>query len=164
MITGKEDLLQAMIEAYVMEKGTNEFYKEASHKAINKVAKDAFGVLAEWEHEHMLYIQFLYQAILESREEVSFDEFKKSVMPTFVEGAIPIKEIQKKMESYEFIDDLGALTIALEIEGKAYNLYRRLSEQAPDTNTKAFMKDMMNWELKHIDYLKELRYKLPETS
>jgi len=164
MITGKEDLLQAMIEAYVMEKGTNEFYKEASHKAINKVAKDAFSVLAEWEHEHMLYIQFLYQAILESREEVSFDEFKKSVMPTFVEGAIPIKEIQKKMESYEFIDDLGALTIALEIEGKAYNLYRRLSEQAPDTNTKAFMKDMMNWELKHIDYLKELRYKLPETS
>lgn len=164
MITGKEDLLQAMIEAYVMEKGTNEFYKDASHKAINKVAKDAFGVLAEWEHEHMLYIQFLYQAILESREEVSFDEFKKSVMPTFVEGAIPIKELEEKIEGYEFIDDLGALTIALEIEGRAYNLYRRLSEQAPDTNTKTFMKDMMNWELKHIDYLKELRYKLPETS
>lgn len=164
MISGKEDLLQAMIEAYVMEKGTNEFYKDASHKAINKVAKDAFGVLAEWEHEHMLYIQFLYQAILESREEISFDEFKKTIMPTFVEGAMPIKELEEKIERYEFIDDLGALTIALEIEGRAYNLYRRLSEQATDTNTKAFMKDMMNWELKHIDYLKELRYKLPETS
>ena len=164
MITGREELLQAMIEAYVMEKGTNEFYTQASEKALNAEARKAFGVLAEWEHEHMLYIQFLYQAILDMREEISFEEFKKTVIADVIEGGMPIKDMEAQMEKYAFIDDLGALTFALEIEGRAYALYRRFSEQAPDPNTKAFMRDMMGFEQKHIEYLKQLKYRLPETS
>src|SRR3990172_9105043 len=119
MITGKEELLQAMIEAYIMEKGTNEFYSDASRKAFSDAAKKAFGVLADWECEHMLYIQSLYQAILDSREEISFEEFKNTVLPDVTEGGLPIKGLEAKLEKYTFLDDLGALTIDLEIEGKA---------------------------------------------
>ncbi len=32
MITGKENVLQALIEAYLMEKGTKEFYAAAAKK------------------------------------------------------------------------------------------------------------------------------------
>ncbi len=42
MITEKEDLLQAFIEAYLIEKGTKDFYSQATTRAINSEAKDTF--------------------------------------------------------------------------------------------------------------------------
>ncbi len=77
MITGKTQLLEAMIDAYTMEKGTNEFYRYAAGKAIDEEARKAFAQLAEWEHEHMLYIQYLYQSMTEDRETVSFHDFEE---------------------------------------------------------------------------------------
>lgn len=165
MITGKEELLQAMIEAFVMEKGTNEFYAQASEKAREEAARKAFGQLAEWEKGHMDYLQFLYQAIRDERETMSFEDFQNKVSPETVEGAIPKRYLEERIESeYSFLDDLGALTAALEVEGKSYNFYRRLSETAADPNTRAFLKDMMRWEQEHIEYLKSLRTRLEETS
>jgi hypothetical protein len=35
MITGKEDLLMALSEAFLMEKGTKAFYSEAAEKSVN---------------------------------------------------------------------------------------------------------------------------------
>lgn len=163
-MTGKEGLLQAMMEAYVMEVGTNDFYMQAAAKARDEEAKKAFGNLARWEKDHMNYIGFLYQAILEERETKSFDDFKKTVKPEEVEGGMPLAGLEGKLEKYSFLDDMGALILALEIEGKAYSMYNSLSEGASDPSTKAFMKEMMGWELKHIDYLKELRLRIAETS
>jgi len=48
----------------------------------------------------------------------------------------------------------------MEIEGKAYNLYRKLSQDAEDTNAKVVFKEMMDQEVKHVEYLKKLRLKL----
>ncbi|MDP2167363.1 MAG: ferritin family protein [Thermodesulfovibrionales bacterium] len=164
MITGKEELLQVMIEAYLMEKGTNWFYSEVSRKAVDAEAKRGFGVLAGWEREHMQYMQYLYQSIMEQREMITFEEFKKKAVADTVEGGIPLRDLEGKMEEYSFLDDLGAFTVALEIEAKAHNLYKKLSETAGDTNVQAFMKEMMKWEEKHIEYLKALRYRISETS
>ncbi len=50
----------------------------------------------------------------------------------------------------------------MEIEGKAYNLYRKLSQDAADTNTKVVFKEMMDQEVKHVNYLKDLRVKLAD--
>ena len=52
------------------------------------------------------------------------------------------------------------MRIAMETEGKAYSLYRRLSEEAPDSNAKVVFKEMMEQELKHIDYLKKMGAKI----
>ncbi|MBI4822612.1 MAG: ferritin family protein [Nitrospirae bacterium] len=164
MITGKDELLQAMIEVFIMEKGTNEFYTKASIKAIDSEARRAFGELARWEEEHMQYIQSLYQSIREEKEMLSFESFKSKIKPETVEGGVLKDYLEKEIESPLFLDDLGALTIALEIEAKAYIHYKKLSETAEDTSTREFMKDMMKREQSHIDYLKKLRYKIAETS
>ncbi len=164
MITGKEDMLQALIEAYIMEKGTNNFYIQAAVKARNEEAKKTFGELSAWEGRHMEYIQFLYQSIQGDRDMSSFEEFKKRIPAPLVEGAIPVKGLEEKLEDYTFVDDLGALILALEIEGKAYSLYRKLSESAEDSNAGIIFKDMMEQEQMHIDYLRDMRLKLAETS
>ena len=54
-MTGKEDLLRALIEAYLMEKGTQTFYIDAAGKAMKPNAKKTFLELSEWEERHMEY-------------------------------------------------------------------------------------------------------------
>jgi len=160
MITGKEDLLKALIEAYLMEKGTNEFYTYASEKAADASAKKVFLDLSAWEEKHMEFIQFLYQSLDQDRDLQGFGDFSRKTPSPLTEAGIPAKDLEKKLERPEFNDDKGAVTLALEIEGKAFNLYRKLSEGAPDTNAKAVFKEMMEQELKHVDYLKKMRDRL----
>jgi sulfur-carrier protein adenylyltransferase/sulfurtransferase len=164
MVTGKEDLLQSLMEAFLMEKGTHEFYSDASAKALSADARKTFVDLSEWEEKHMEFIEFLYLSIQEDRDIEGFEKFKKKADAPVVEGGIPVSELEERLEKYEFIDDMGALIMALEIEGKAYNLYRNMSDKAADGNAKVVFREMMEQELKHIDYLKEMRNRLAETS
>lgn len=163
MVTGKEELLEALIEAFIMEKGTHIFYETAAQKTVNKDAKEAFSTIAKWERKHMDYIQFLYQSFVEDRDVVSFDAFKEKVPAPAVEGGIPVKDMEDKLKAYADINDASALDLALEIEEKSCALYTRLSETAADSNTRVFMKDMIEQEHKHIKYLKDLRIKLAKT-
>lgn len=160
MITGKEDLLQALIEAYVMEKGTREFYSQAANRSINLEAKNIFKELSDWEGRHMDFIQFLYQSVQDDKDIKSFDEFKNKAKSPITEGGIPVKDLEAKTEKHNFKDEKEALTLAMGIEGKAYSLYRRFSQSAKDTNARVVFKEMMGQESKHIDYLKQLRLKL----
>ncbi len=162
MATGKEDLLQSLIEAFVMEKGTREFYARASGKAAGYEAKSAFRKLSEWEEKHMDYILFLHSSIQGDRDLKSFEEFRRSTEAPVTESGIPVKDLEAKVLKHEFKSQMEALTLAMEIEGKACNLYRRMSEKAEDTNARIMFREMMQQEFKHVEYLKKLRVDLIE--
>ena len=159
MITGKEDLLQALIEAFLMEKGTHDFYAVASAKTVSPEARKTFSELSDWEERHMEYIQFLYQSVQDDRDIKGFKDFGDKTGGQVVEGGIPIKDLEAKIAQEKFADDQGALKIALEIEGKAYNLYRKMSEGAADSSARVVFMEMMDQEKKHIDFLNEERKK-----
>ena len=160
MITGKEDLLTALIEAYLMEKGTNEFYTQAAEKASKQIAKKTFGELSHWEEQHMDYIRYLYFSVSEDRDIQGFDYFSKKTPSPDTEAGIPAKELEKKLEMPQYADEQGAVALALNIEGRAFNLYRKLSEAAAYGNARAVFKEMMGQEQKHIDYLNKMRGQL----
>jgi len=160
VLTGKEDLLQSLIGAFLMEKGTMEFYYQASDRSINSEAKNVFKELSNWEEKHMDFIQFLYQAIQDDKDIKSFEEFKDKAEAPVTEAGIPVKVLEARIEKYNFTGELEALTLAMEIEGKAYNLYHKLSQKAIDTNAQVVFREMMEQEMKHVDYLKQLRLKL----
>jgi len=160
MLTGKEDMLQSLIEAFLMEKGTHEFYEKAALKAGRPEAAKAFSELAGWEQGHMEFIQFLYLSVQDDRDLEGFEAFKGRTPSPVTEAGIPVRDLEARLEQHDFMDDMGALTIALEIEGKAYNLYRKMSEKAADANARAIFDEMMAQELKHVDYLKKMRMKL----
>lgn len=157
MITGKEDLLQSLIEAFLMEKGTREFYAQASAKVAGKEAQETYKYLSTWEEEHMAFIQFLYMSVQDERDIKGFAEFSRKTEAPVTEAGIPVKDLEARLEQYTFTDDKGALDLALEIEGKAYAQYRRLAESAPDKNAQVVFREMMEQEVKHIEYLKKMR-------
>ncbi len=164
MLTGKEDLLQAIIEVYLMEKGINQFYSELSLKAEGTEARKTFALLANWEAEHVRYIQNFYQTLMDEREMTSFEEFAKKARPDVVEGGTPLTELEQKMEDFVFLDDIGAIHFALKVEADEYNLYRKLASKTGDTNVKALSEEFMMWEQDHIKHLKKLLEKMDKTS
>ena len=109
MVTGKEDLLQSLMEALLMEKGTHDFYSEASQKAIDPVAKQTFSELSEWEEQHVEYIQSLYLAIQDDRDIEGFEDFREKAQAPLAEGGIPLKDLESKLEQHNFIDDLDCI-------------------------------------------------------
>ncbi|NOZ26216.1 MAG: hypothetical protein GXO94_09035 [Nitrospirae bacterium] len=157
MITGKEDLREAIIEAYTLEKGTREFYDFASSKAFTPYARETLERLGDWEETHMHYLEFLYHSLEGDLEVLSFEEFRKKLPATHTESGVPLREAGKMFEEKEFVDDTEVIIMALEIEGKAYNFYRELSESAEDANARVIFKEMMHEEEKHIDSLRNLK-------
>jgi len=162
MATGKEDLLTALGEILLMEKGTKIFYEEAAAKSANPEARKTFEHLSEWEGRHMAFIMYLYRSIHGDLDIVTYEKFVKEAEAPVSEAGIPIRELQAKIEKYAITDEMGALTLAMEIEGKAYNMYRKLSRDAPDTNAQIVFKEMMEQEMEHVNYLKDLRVKLAD--
>lgn len=160
MLTGKEDLLQALVEAFVMEKGTREFYVQAAAKSASERAKRTFLDLVEWEGRHMAYVQSLYQSLQDDRELEEFAAFSAKVAAPVAESGIPVKDLEKTIETYTIKDERDALAVALNIEAKAYKLYKDLAASTLDIETKVIFEDMMAQETKHIDQLTQLKKNL----
>jgi len=160
MLTGKEDLLQALVEAYIMEKGTKEFYAQAASKSNTPEAKKSFTDLHAWENTHMIYIQSLYQAILDDRELEEFKAFSAKAPATVAEGGMPVKDLEKRIEKFTVKSEGDALTIALGIEAKAYGFYKGLAAKAKDDEAKIIFEEMMAQETKHMDQLNVMKKKI----
>lgn len=157
MISGKESLTGAILEALAMEKGTREFYAFASEKAKEPTARDMFVRLRDWEDDHMKYLEALYQALMNDRDLESYEQFSAHVPATHIEAGIPVKEAEEMFKRRQFANDKEAVDFALETEGKAFNLYRNLSESAEDRNAQVIFAEMKAQEQKHIDYLSEMK-------
>lgn len=160
MLTGKEDLLQALVEAYIMEKGTKEFYAQASSKSSAAEAKKTFEDLAVWENKHMAYIQSLYQSILDDRELEEFNTFSAKAPATVAEGGMPVKDLEKRIEKFTVRNEGDALSLALGIEAKAYNFYKGLAAKARDDQAKVIFEEMMAQETKHLEQLNVMKKKI----
>ena len=157
MPTGKEDLLQALVEAFIMEKGTREFYRQAAAVSSAAQAKKSFQDLAVWEEKHMSYIQSLYQSLLDDRELTEFSEFSRTVASPVTESGIPVKDLDKRIEQHPVKDEREALALALTLEAKAHTLYKDLSVRAKDPGTRVVFEEMMAQETKHMSELTKLR-------
>lgn len=160
MLTGKEDLLQALVEAYIMEKGTKEFYAQAAAKSSAAEAKKSFADLAAWENKHMIYIQSLYQSILDDRELEEFNTFSAKAPTTVSEGGMPVKDLEKRIEKYAVKSEGDALSLALGIEAKAYNFYKGLAAKAQDDQAKVIFEELMAQETKHLEQLNVMKKKI----
>jgi len=159
MLTGKEDLLQALVEAYIMEKGTKEFYALAASKS-GAAARKSFEELAAWENRHMIYLQSLYQSALDDRELLEFEEFGRKVPAPVTESGMPIKDLEKKIEKFSVQNEKDALSLAINIEAKAYNFYKGLAAKAPDAQTKVIFEEMMAQETKHMEEINAMKKRL----
>jgi len=160
MVSGKEDLLGALISAFSMEKGSNEFYIKAEDRVIDKKGKETFRRLASFEEGHMRYIQYLYTSLLDEKKLISLAEFEEKVPTEIMEGGIKVDEALAMVEEVLFLDDIDALKVAEDKEHKSYAFYQRLIRKSSDTNAKIIFEELAKEEKRHIKYIQELMNKI----
>jgi rubrerythrin len=156
MFTSNEDLLGALTLAFSMEKGSNEFYKKAEEKIIDRKGKEMFRRLASFKEGHMRYIQYLYTSLLGEKKPITLAEFKEKVPTDIMEGGIKIDPSLANVEDTPFMDDIDVLNTAGDKEAKSYTFYQKLIRKSSDTNSKVIFEELAKEEKKHIKYIKEL--------
>jgi rubrerythrin len=157
MIIEKEDMIDVLTEVLKMEKGVEEFYEFALERVYTEQVREGFEKLRDWEQNHIKYLCYLYQALRDGKETLSYKEFMERADSEEPDtGTLSVKA-EELFEEKDFIDDTEAIMLALELEVKTFDLYRRLSEKAKYSNAKAIFEEMKHEEERHIDSLRRLK-------
>ncbi len=154
LITEAADVRDILVLAIKLEKGSRDFYMEAEEKAESSQAEETFQMLANAEDRHM---DSLYQravGLIGKDVLPSLEKLKTELKVEHMEGGIEISPALAKVGE-KFIDEMGALEIALEKEYMAYDFYKRTSALVEDPDTKSLLHELALEERNHANILLE---------
>ena len=153
MLKGNESLLDYILFAFGLEKGSNTFYKVAAEKVDDPKSKEFFGAMAEVEKGHMANLRLIYCGMGETDTcPVSLDEFTETVPGPYVEGGKLLDNALRDLD-VAFLDETDAVKIAIKQEGEAYAFYVKAAKRMEDHYVKVLFENLANEEKMHLDEL-----------
>ncbi len=120
--------LEALELAVQMEVEGQEFYRKASQRSSNRLAKELFQQLASEEDLHRRKFVEIYEALEKGQNWPSVtppSEKGKRLKSLFAEASRALGSEFQIAQS-----ELDAIKIAMDMEEKSYNLYRSRSQQS----------------------------------
>jgi rubrerythrin len=120
--------LEVLKLAVQMEKDGKEFYRKASQKSSNKLARELFRQLANEEDDHRKKFIEIYEALRKGQNwpdvGPAFEKGKR-LKSLFAEAA---KELGSKFEIAE--SEFKAIKVAMDMEIRSYDLYHLRSKES----------------------------------
>jgi len=150
MLKGDESLLDSILFAFGLEKGSNTFYNKAAEKVDDPNIKEFFSAMAEVERGHMANLRVLYCSMDNDTCPVTLEEFTETVPGPYVEGGKLLENALKDLD-VAFIDELDAMKVALKHEGEAYGFYAKAAKRMQDPEVKVLFENLAVEEKKHLD-------------
>jgi rhodanese-related sulfurtransferase/rubrerythrin len=143
----------ALLTAMDLEKGAWRYYRqilkthgqEAFAPAIQKLAK------AEEGHARMIYAFWKPN----QAEPPAFENLFKELGGEILEGGKPLQEVLARLEAATTDRCLNILELSLEIEFRAYDLYRNMAEKEADDKRRQGFLSIAQAEKKHIRVLSQ---------
>ncbi|MFA5839034.1 MAG: ferritin family protein [Candidatus Margulisiibacteriota bacterium] len=141
-----------------LEKNGYDFYKSASAKTQNPLAKATLDSLGERELEHLAKVTEFYQNL--TGDKTLPANWLKTVEVPPSKGQL-LKLILVKLEKslnnkFESIEDINkAYSIAEDLERDSYHLYSRIAKESTDNTTKKFFAALAEEENEHYAILDE---------
>jgi len=133
--------------AVQMEKDGKEFYRKASRKSSNKLAKELFRQLANEEDDHRKKFVEIYGALRKGQNwpdvEPAFEKGRR-LKSLFAEAA---KALDSKFEVAE--SEFKAIKMAMDMEIRSYDLYRLRSKESNLPVEKRFYEALASEERGH---------------
>lgn len=142
--------LEILEKALQMEIDGREFYLKASEKSKTPLARSIFAKLAEEEIGHQKTIQEIYDAIKSGEE---WPDVK--IILTHHTENIFSAALKDPHQGKAASDDLEAVSIALKMEEKSYQLYKKRADTAEFPAEMEFYKALAFEEQKHIASLED---------
>lgn len=138
------------------------FYMELAAQTENRLGRRLFYTLAKEEVDHILTIESISRQI--QRQEtanvegsVKQDNLEEEMKHYF--QAFTVKDLQEKKHS-----NIEGYEMAMDIEQRGYEMYKKFYEQAQGEQEKEFFKMMMEEEQNHFSALQNVYYYLTSSS
>jgi len=152
LITEAADEGDVLMLAMRFEKGSWDFYLEARYKSELPKAKETFLMLAKAEEGHMGKLHKHARSLFGEKGILPLEQLKRELKVEYMEGGIEITPTLVKVED-KFIDDMGALEIALEKEYMSYDFYKRTSAVVENPDAKMLLHKLASEERNHAAIL-----------
>jgi rubrerythrin len=147
MEDGQARTIKVLELAVQMETDGKEFYRKASRKSSNRLAKELFHQLANEEDVHRRRFEEVYKAIKKGRnwpDVAPASEKGKKLKSLFSEATKALGSKFKVAES-----ELEAIKTAMDMEIRSYNLYHTRSKEAALSVEKRFYETLAGEERGH---------------
>lgn len=151
ILAEKVSLTEMLHEAMNLEKGAYRFY-ELSSSGESAWAETARG-LVQWERRHAQAVYRLLEASPSDAPLPPFDDLFESLPGTILEGGEPLEEALKKLESLPGSACRAFAELALDIEYRAFDLYRNAAAAAKNPTASALLVDLSDQEKAHIRFI-----------
>jgi rubrerythrin len=153
LFTGEETVQEALIVAYSMEAGLEDFYQTLAPKGLKPAVTTLFKALARIETKHQDRLYGIYHSL--SDNPLSRPEFEAQTQSGILEGGM-------STEAYldQFQPDLGStvevVSLAMSIEAQALDLYQRAARNCSDSAGEKAFQQIANEEKTHLKQLGQL--------
>ncbi len=151
-------MVQAIKDAIMTEIKGQQLYSHAAVTTQDPAAKALFQDLADDESEHMALLEAQYRNLLEEgRIDLS------DVHPAEVDhgaGHVIDDEFRKSLKRGKF--ELAVISIGCDLENRAIQYYKEQAEQAEDPDLKQLFTWLSEWEVGHLEQLKDLERMLQD--
>jgi len=155
MLKKDSSLLDSLLFAFGLEKGSNTFYTKAAEKMDDQKSKELFYAMADIERGHMANIRLLYCGMENEACPATMEEFIQSAAGEYIEGGKLLENALKELD-VAFLDEADALKIAIKQEGEAYAFYTKAAKSMLDSNARVLFVNLAEEEKKHLDTLTQL--------
>jgi len=134
-------------EAIQMEVDGEEFYRQASRRSSNKLAREIFQNLADEEDEHRRKFEEIYEALKRGQDwpDVELSASKGERLKSIFAQATEERGSKIRVASSE----LEAIKTAIDMEVKSYDFYRSRSEKSAFLLEKRFYHALAGEERAH---------------
>jgi rhodanese-related sulfurtransferase/rubrerythrin len=131
-----------------LEKGAENFYKICAEKWHGTTTGNLAAVLAKLEQGHA---RVIYGILKKSGEDIpEFEKMYHNMKGDILEGGITIQDAIDRISSIEDNTCINFMEMALDIEYRAYDLYKSLSGQTSDTEMQHMLLQLADQEKSHI--------------
>jgi len=141
---------EALIAALDLEKGAHRLY-EALHEAFVDTPLERHLkklVWAEANHEHTIYQQLRKRS---NQPVPSFEELMEKLRGDVIESGEPIDEVLATARQLASFGGAAVLELALELELRAFDMYRALAHGSSEPDSRAVFLDLANQERAHAE-------------
>ena len=153
LLTGNESVEEALIIAYSLEAGLQDFYLTMIDKVAVDDVKSLFRKLSDIEVLHQNRI--LEEYIQITGKKIDRDTFESGRVEKAVEGGLTTDEyIRLFKPDWNTSSDIIAL--AMSIEAQALDLYTRVANRSTDERSRVALKKIAEEERAHLEQLAKL--------
>ena len=151
-------MVQAIKDAIMTEIKGQQLYSHAAATTEDPTARALFQDLADDEDEHVALLEAQYRHLLEEGR-IDLSEVHPAELDHGA-GHVIDDDFRRSLKRGKF--ELAVISIGCDLESRAIQYYREQAERAEDPDLKQLFTWLSEWEVGHLDHLKELEQMLQD--